>query len=268
MQSSGALTDDGRGTRASSAVISPAVDRLNAFAPLGDDERQRVEVLGRTRERHAAGTLISRVGSQQRPVARIIISGWACRVQRLPRGGRRRLTVLLPGDAIGLSGRITPLASLDVAAITPVETVDASPLRELALSTWPRSQLALACQRADVFEEKVLLDQVSRLGKTAYERTAHFLLELHERLDVVGLVRFGRFPMPLTQDALASLLGLTQVHVSRTLQKIRGDGLIRLNNGWAEITDLQQMSIAAKTFSATSMQDNAEINCDNFKASL
>jgi len=48
--------------------------------------------------------------------------------------------------------------------------------------------LTRACYATASLEEAYLLSQLMRVGRqTAFERTAHFLLEIHERLAIVGL---------------------------------------------------------------------------------
>jgi CRP-like cAMP-binding protein len=51
----------------------------------------------------------------------------------------------------------------------------------------------------------------------------------------VGLAEKQRFPLPLTQELLADALGLSIVHINRTLQQMRRDGLIEWRSGVATI---------------------------------
>lgn len=70
---------------------------------------------------------------------------------------------------------------------------------------------------------------IVRLGcLDAYEKTANLLLEIAERL---GAGEGESIEFPLTQELLADLLGLSQVHVNRTLQQLRRDKLIELQSG-------------------------------------
>ena len=55
---------------------------------------------------------------------------------------------------------------------------------------------------------------------------AHLLCETYCRLSIVGLARDLTFEFPLTQAHLADIMGLSVVHVNRTLQRLRGDDLI------------------------------------------
>ena len=111
-------------------------------------------------------------------------------------------------------------------ALTAVVVADAKAL-ETAVNNNPvlYPGLTLAVRLLSIYETLSLQDQVVRLGRqTAYERMVHLLLELRERLDTVDMVINNVFPMPLTQEVLADALGLSIVHVNRTLQQIRRDG--------------------------------------------
>jgi CRP-like cAMP-binding protein len=100
-------------------------------------------------------------------------------------------------------------------------------------------------------QERWLRDQVVRLGRrSAYERTVHLVLELHERLNAVGLAAGQCFALPLTQDVLADALGLSVVHVNRVLAQARRDGLFELRGGYVVIHGLERMEAAAPDNSA------------------
>ena len=69
----------------------------------------------------------------------------------------------------------------------------------------------------------------------------HSLAELYLRLKTVGRARDGRCDFPLTQNDLADATGLTSVHVNRTLQELRRDGLLELERRQLQILDMQRM---------------------------
>ncbi len=81
--------------------------------------------------------------------------------------------------------------------------------------------------------------------RTAYERIAHLLCELFIRLQSVALTRGNSCDFPLTQADIADASGLTAVHVNRTLQELRKDGLIELQSKTLTIPDLQALKNAA-----------------------
>ena len=193
------------------------------------------------RERHAPGDeLIAEGQTQRRP--RFVVAGWAARQRMLPDGRRQIFSMILPGDSLGVAARSAPPAPWTVVALTALETVDAEPALEAAIDGRAPG-VARAISAAALDEERLLLDHMVRLGQqTAYERVAHFLLELQRRLQVAGLGDSQRFPLPLTQEILADALGLSIVHVNRTLQQLRRERLIELRSGVAILLQPQALS--------------------------
>jgi len=94
-------------------------------------------------------------------------------------------------------------------------------------------------------------DQIVRLGRqTAYERMAHFMLELHARLQVAGIASSHTFALPVSQEVLADVLGLSVVHTNRVMQQVRHDGLLETRSGQVKILDLDAMRAVADWTSA------------------
>ena len=82
--------------------------------------------------------------------------------------------------------------------------------------------LASAFLWATSRDEAVTVEHLASIGRrTAIERTAHFFLELHERLTLVGLADGTEFECPLTQSDLGDALGLSSIHINRVLRKLR-----------------------------------------------
>jgi CRP-like cAMP-binding protein len=212
--------------------LEPVLRRLRLLAPLNDTEQELVRQLGERRERHAPGEELIAEGQVARR-ARFVVTGWACRQRVLPDGRRQIFGFALPGEAIGLAERPAAPALGSTVALTALETVDAEPVLEAAQSGRAPG-LARALQQGQFLDQALLLDHMVRLGRqTAYERVAHFLLELQNRLQVAGLGDQQRFPLPLTQEIMADVLGLSIVHVNRTLQQLRREKLIELRSGVA-----------------------------------
>ena len=166
---------------------------------------------------------------------RYLLSGWACRFRHLSDGRRQLFDVVLPGEGLGVCVRAKPIAKTSTVAITRVELAYAGDLlRAEVLESVP--ELATVLQRAADADERRLLNHVVRLGRmTALERLAHLFLELYDRLAVVGQAEQDRFPLLLTQELLADMLGLSVVHVNRTLQELKRQGLAVLERGVVQI---------------------------------
>jgi CRP-like cAMP-binding protein len=89
-------------------------------------------------------------------------------------------------------------------------------------------------------------DHVVRLGRqTAYERVVHLMLEFSSRLDAIGQVSEQGFALPVTQEILADALGLSVVHINRTLQQIRRDRLFDLRSGQVTLRQIDLMKAMA-----------------------
>ena len=69
-----------------------------------------------------------------------------------------------------------------------------------------------------------LVASIGRLD--AQDRICVLLLDIHDRLWHNGLVSRGTYNLPLTQEQIADHLGLTVVHVNRTLRKLREDRIV------------------------------------------
>lgn len=217
-----------------------AITRLAALAPLDDMDLAAL---------HKAAAHVRRIPvrreliGQGQPIAgaSLLLSGWACRVNTLSDGRRQIISLILPGDVIGACRHRNPVATSTILALTEVSTMPAPAPRADQSGTG----LAEAYALSSAWHEAYLLRNITRLGRlSAYERTADLLLEMHERLSLAGLARGNAFPMPLTQQVLADALGLTTVHVNRTLQTLRQDGSVTIGSGTVQLHDPARLAAA------------------------
>src|ERR1700753_2135377 len=85
-------------------------------------------------------------------------------------------------------------------------------------------------------EERRLHSWVVGLGQgSAEERVAFLFLSFHNRLVASASLASDalQFPMPLTQSQLADHLGITAVHVNRTLKVLRDTEVLSVRDGCA-----------------------------------
>ena len=154
-----------------------------------------------------------------------IASGWAGCQRYLPDGRRQILYLILPGDICGMfpgMGTADPRVALTLLRAT----LATFPMKMTA-SKHDGDGTADLARRTLAFEQWCVFNQLMRLGAMrAKERVAHLLLELYHRLAAVELAEDFGFELPLTQEQLADVLGLSNVHVNRTLQALRHEGLI------------------------------------------
>ena len=92
-------------------------------------------------------------------------------------------------------------------------------IEEVAQS-YPR--IATGLWWATLVDEAVLREWLVSMGqRNSNRRMAHFYCEMLVRLSIVGLVENNSYDLPLTQHEMADTLGLSVVHINRTLQELR-----------------------------------------------
>lgn len=220
---------------ASRAAEKAYVRRLRRYGPLQDEDVSALEArLGRV-EAHPAGKDLELVGSP--PM--FLLSGWACLAHSLRDGRRQILAFLLPGDGVGFDLLTRSQRAVEAMALTPLKVRYAQ-----AGFTAATDRLGRVFAGAAAAQQGRMIDQMVRLGRqTAYERMAHLLLELHGRLAEIGETRGDAFHLPIKQEILADALGLSLVHVNRTLQQMRRDRLIDMRG--AQMTLLDRTALEA-----------------------
>jgi CRP-like cAMP-binding protein len=144
----------------------------------------------------------------------VLIEGFAVRGRVVNSGGRQILNIALPGDFIGFPGCFFESALYSVTAITDTVVSAISYTRLIDLfETHPR--LATKVFWSFSSEAAMYAEHLIDLGRrSALERVAHFLLELHARLQLIGLADDRSYPMPLTQEWVRDTLGLSVPHVN------------------------------------------------------
>jgi CRP-like cAMP-binding protein len=230
-----------------SAQFSALISRFRSLAPISEaDTAFLVGGLGPV-EHYRSGSELLHEG-EVIPGPRYILEGWALRTRYLSDGRRQIFGFVLPGDGIGLCERERPLALTNLITCTPVALCDASALRSVCLGLKPGfPTITRAHQRATALDEAFLLHQIIRIGRqTAYERLVHLFLELNSRCHAAGLSDGSTFEMPLTQEILADCLGLSIVHINRTLQTLRREQLIEQKSPIMTIREKEKLMLIAE----------------------
>jgi CRP-like cAMP-binding protein len=168
----------------------------------------------------------------------ILQTGWGCSFKILPDGGRQVIRFPIPGDCVGLRSILLRTFDHSCSALTDVvvSAVEAPRMLEI-LNQFPRLGAAFLWTASQ--DAAMVVEHLVDVGRrTAQERTAHFFLELAERLTLVGLATKTQFKHPLNQKIVADALGLTDIHVNRVLRQLREQNLLTLREGKVSIHDL------------------------------
>jgi CRP-like cAMP-binding protein len=163
--------------------------------------------------------------------------GFAARYKLLHNGRRQIVSIVLPGDVIGLPGSFLETARYSVVALTDLKLQPCS-IESYVQLCYKRPKFGLTLSWLAVQEAMLCAEHAINTGRrTPIERLAHFLLEMHSRLDLVGRASGDCFEMPLSQETMSDALGLSVPHLNRTLAGLRADGLIAVNGHQVELLD-------------------------------
>ena len=167
----------------------------------------------------------------------ILLSGVACRYKDLKSGSRQITELHVAGDYMDLHSFTLKRLDHDVLALTVCEIaiVRHERLREI---TEKLPHLTRVYWFATNLDAAIHREWALSLGRrSALSRTAHLFCELRVRLGIVGLADDEGYELPLTQTDLAECLGLTSVHINRTLTELRARGLVEFRGGRVRILD-------------------------------
>jgi CRP-like cAMP-binding protein len=219
--------------------------RLQHYAHLDDADVSALQALTLEKVEKPRGSTVIGVGDELTCVF-VISKGWAIRYRTMDDGRRQIVNVMLPGDCFDLQALINTSADHGVDAVTPLQLLRARK-EDFLSAVRSNARLASAFWWTAVQEESILREQIVRLGRrSGRERIAHLALEFNRRLLQADPALHGSFEMPLSREMLADLLGLSPVHVSRSVSALRRLGLVRNFIGRVQILDLRGLAALAQ----------------------
>ena len=219
--------------------------RLLLRSPLSDDEMSAILALEGKLVRLGAHRDVVRL-REKTSFACLVVDGLAGRFDQ-PANGDRQITALhIPGDMCDLHSVAVPFTGWGIQALTTSTYlhISHSALKDLTLR-YPR--IAYAFWRDTIADASILAKWISALGRrSAKQRLAHLLCEVGIRMEQASLGTRSEFDLPATQTQLADVLGITAVHLNRSIQSLRADGLMNMNGGHVEVLDVERLSAVAE----------------------
>ncbi|MDZ7712839.1 MAG: Crp/Fnr family transcriptional regulator [Rhodovibrio sp.] len=217
---------------------------LTPYGGVRDDEADRLAGIRNRTMQVPANTDVFAVDDEPAEVL-TLFAGWAYRYTRFSDGARQILSIVLPGEGIGLSTLPGGRMSHAVSTLTACTfcCLDKAELRDYLIEDHE------ACQ--SVFSYTIARHnrterQLALLGRRqARQRVAAVLVDLHRRLYRLGLADAREFPFPLRHSHLADLVGLTPIHVSRVFRDLEADRTVRRLQRRVQILDPARLEALA-----------------------
>ncbi len=213
------------------------VRKLRSRAPISDKAEKAILGLPFTFRTYDQPGYLIREGAIQPSICSLIVSGFAFRQKLTVNGSRQIVSLHMRGDLIDLEHLFLNRADHNVQALTRVETlnIERAALQRLILEE-PSVGEAMwvdALVDASIYREWIV--NVGR--RDAKARLAHLLCEFATRLKAAGLGDGQACLLPMTQEQIGDTIGLTSVHVNRTLKALVEEGAIQRNKREVSFTD-------------------------------
>lgn len=223
---------------------SPFVAKLAHGCVLTSADRSTLETIAAARRVVPPKEDIITEGDSPSDV-HLVMEGIACRYKLLPSGQRQIMALLLPGDFCDLHVAILGAMDHSIGTLTACTLVEI-PRRVIDDLSRSEPRITRALWWASLVDEAILREWLVSMGRrTAEQQLAHLLCELLVRLQIVGRADACSYDLPLTQEEIADTLGLSVVHVNRSLQKLRSEKLISLRSRRLKVLDVPRMQAFA-----------------------
>ncbi len=207
---------------------SALTSRLERYLELTPDERDALDWAERREQRVRAGSTLTREGESNDQLY-IVQHGWLHSSTNLATGGRQILRFHYAGDLIGTSSIAWSFAAT---TLTAVSDCVISELSKANLGRIFKAQPRLAglLYAVSAAENVAMADRLTSVGRTgAVERLSTLLLDMLARLRTTAGGVVDSFELPLTQADIGDAVGLTKVHVNRTIREMERRDLIERN---------------------------------------
>ena len=171
----------------------------------------------------------------------VLVSGFVIRHKISCEGLRQIVSVHIPGDMLDLQRIHLGIADHNVQTLTQcqVAKIPHAALRALASD---RSNVGNALFASALVEASIYREWMLNIGRRdARSRIAHLLCEFAIRLDRHDLAPGQAYDLPMTQEQIGDAVGLTAVHVNRTLKSLVEDGFITLNKRGLSFPDWSRL---------------------------
>lgn len=218
---------------------SPLVRRLGRSILLTSEEVDYLETMQVNQAAMKEGDEFIHDGEPLR-VTFLVRTGWVIRYRITPAGRRLIIGVSLPGDFIGLHVSFNHSTIFSASALTSASLALIEPVRILEIHRrFP--VLASGLDWMTVRHSNILAEHKVSLGaRTAAQKILHFLLELWTRLEQVGLASQKGFELELTQEQIGDCMGLSTVHVNRSIGRLIKENLLRIDKGFVSFPQVNR----------------------------
>lgn len=223
--------------------LLPMLRKLSSRRLLDSDDAAAILALPHTFRRLGPNKYIVREGDRAEYCC-ALLSGFAFRQKIVGDGGRQIVSYQMPGDIVDLPNSMLKTADHSVQALTPVD-IACIPRQAITELAERHPNVAQAMWLDTLVDASISREWLTNIGRRdARGRLAHLLCEFLVRSETAGISSGTAYELPMTQEHLGDALGLTSVHVNRSLRLLEIDGLIDRTKRRMTVTDIRQLARA------------------------
>lgn len=220
----------------SDTIRAALVRRLRTSSGISAEDVKEIEALPIVVRHFPAETTVVRDGERATDCC-LIAAGFCARSKTIASGQRQILSIHIPGEIPDLMSLFLHVMDHDLSTLTPstLGLISHDTLQKLHRR---RPGVAEMFWRDTLIDAAMFREWIVNVGqRPAPARLAHVMIELRERLRVIGAMDGNSFEMPLTQEQIGEALGITAVHANRVIKQLRQEGIVELSRGRVTVLD-------------------------------
>lgn len=218
------------------AIRAALIKRLRISSAIAEEDIKEIEALPISVRQYPAETAVVRDGERATDCC-LIADGFCARSKTIASGKRQILSLHIPGEIPDLMSLFLHVMDHDLSTLTPATLgfISHETLQKLHRR---RPIVAEMFWRDTLIDAAMFREWIVNVGqRPAPARLAHVMIELRERLRIIGGVDGTSFEMPLTQEEIGEALGITAVHANRVIRQLREEGIVELHRGRVTVLD-------------------------------
>ena len=214
----------------------PLMSKFERWIELTQAEREAINALPVRQETIRSDESILREGDRPRRSC-LLVEGLACN-SKVGRNGKLQILAFhLPEDMPDLTSLHLEVRDSDTWAMTNC-TLGYMDHRDLDRFCDANLRLAKFLWRSTLIDTSIHRDWTVNVGaREGLNRVAHIFCELMRRMEFLGRARDGSCELPLTQQDMGEATGLSNVHMNRVIEELRGRELISFTRGQLTVHD-------------------------------
>ncbi|MBR0690231.1 Crp/Fnr family transcriptional regulator [Bradyrhizobium manausense] len=220
----------------SDTIRAALIRRLRVSSAITDEDIKEIEALPISVRQYPAEMAVVRDGERATDCC-LIVDGFCARSKTIASGKRQILSLHIPGEIPDLMSLFLHVMDHDLSTLTPATLgfISHDNLQKLHRRS---PEVAEMFWRDTLTDAAMFREWIVNVGqRPAPARLAHVMIELRERLRLIGRLDGDSFEMPLTQEQIGEALGITAVHANRVIKQVRQDGIVEFNRGRVTVLD-------------------------------